>query len=94
MPIDPREKTLNEIVDRFVVNHGRTDTPLKMAETLVTYERDLLAAEAEIDRLKRQISAGYIRRDVSSHYAADWKPKKLPADIVTDEWISTGREAA
>jgi hypothetical protein len=94
MPIDPREKTLNEIVDRFVVNHGRADTPLKMAETICAYERDLCAAEREIDRLKRQISAGYIRRDISHHYEPGWTPKKPLPDAVTDEWISTGKEAA
>lgn len=94
MLIDPREKTFDEIVDRFVINHGRTNTPLKMAETICRYELDLLAAESEIDRLKRQISAGYIRRDISHHYAPDWKPKPILPDPVTDEWIATGREAA
>lgn len=94
MLIDPSECVYQEIVGFFVINHGRTDTPLRMAETICAYERDLIAAEAEIARLKRQISAGYIRRDVSSHYEAGWTPKKPLPDPVTDEWVQTGREAA
>lgn len=93
MPIDPREPIFNEIVDAYVARFGRAETPAKMAHDLLAYERQLAQAELEIDRLKLDlVSAGYIRRDVSSHYKPGWKPKAPLADPVTDDWVATGRE--
>lgn len=85
----------DELLEAYIVKTGHKDRAAQaiLHDLLVTMG-ELDAAEAEIARLKRQISAGYIRRDVSHHYAPGWKPKAPLADAVTDEWIATGRDAA
>jgi len=84
-----------EVLEAYVLKAGHKDraAPAILHDLLVTMA-ELDAADREIAHLRGQISAGYIRRDISHHYLPGWTPKKLPDDIVTDEWISTGKEAA
>lgn len=88
-------KGFTDLMEAYVakVGHPSRAASAILNDLLITLS-DLESAEAEIARLRGQISAGYIRRDVSSHYAADWKPKKPLPDAIDDEWVKTGREAA
>jgi hypothetical protein len=91
MPVEPYA----ELLEVYAVKAGHKDraAPAILHDLLVTMT-ELDAAEREIARLKRQISAGYIRRDVSSHYLPGWQPKKPLPDVIADDWVKTGREAA
>jgi hypothetical protein len=84
-----------EVMEAYVLKAGHKDraAPAILHDLLVTMA-ELDAAELEIARLKRQISAGFVRRDISHHYEPGWSPKKPLPTCVTDEWISTGQGAA
>lgn len=82
-----------ELLEAYAIKAGHRDrVAAAILHDLVLTIRDLDAAEREIERLRGDISAGYIRRDVSAHYTAGWSPKAALADPVTDDWIETGRE--
>lgn len=82
------------IMEAYIVKTGHKDraAPAILHDLLITMD-ELEAAEREISRLKRQISAGYIRRDISHHYLPGWAPKKPLPDVIADDWVATGRAA-
>jgi hypothetical protein len=86
---------IDDLLEAYAIKAGHPDrAPAAIIHDLLVTLGELEAAEREIERLKGKISAGYIRRDVSSHYAEGWTPEAPLPDAVTDEWVKTGREAA
>ncbi len=86
---------VSELVEKYVSRSAHVgDAAQRIAADLMAAELELQAAEKEIERLKHKISAGFIRKDVSHHYAPGWTLKKPLPDAVDDEWVKTGRRVA
>lgn len=79
------------IRDHLIIHSGSVDDALtKACADIYAREMQIAALERQIESEERNVSGGYLRRS-PAHRAR--QPKPQIADVISDDWIATGKDA-